>query len=344
MNPTVYEICGLGLGLASCNRHASSPEQPQRFAGSSSCRECHEHFYKLWAPSHHGLAMQPYAFARTNLAPQPTPIRVRDSLFCADVSKGVVVENGPQGAYRYTMLQAMGGKNVFYFLTPLDRGRLQVLPVAYDVRRHEWFDTAASAMRHFESHPDEALHWTEPPYTFNTSCFSCHVSQLTNNYNLAADTYHTTWGEPGINCESCHGPASEHIQSARAAPKGQPLKDPKLITFSSFTADQINSACGSCHARLYPITTSFVPGEDFFDHFGLVALENPDFYPDGRELGEDFTYTSWRLSPCLKSGKLSCISCHTSSGRFRFQAEETGPSVPSVSPGQGRKCFRAFAS
>ena len=29
-------------------------------AGSASCRECHEAFYKLWATSRHGLAMQPF--------------------------------------------------------------------------------------------------------------------------------------------------------------------------------------------------------------------------------------------------------------------------------------------
>jgi hypothetical protein len=29
------------------------------YTGSVSCRKCHEKFYQLWAPSHHGLAMQP---------------------------------------------------------------------------------------------------------------------------------------------------------------------------------------------------------------------------------------------------------------------------------------------
>ncbi|MHC4291780.1 MAG: hypothetical protein ACYSTR_06155, partial [Planctomycetota bacterium] len=31
------------------------------YLGSSQCRPCHEKFYQLWAPSHHGLAMQPYS-------------------------------------------------------------------------------------------------------------------------------------------------------------------------------------------------------------------------------------------------------------------------------------------
>ena len=47
-------------------------------AGSSSCRECHERFYGLWASSHHGLAMQPYSeeLARSHLAAAPTAISI----------------------------------------------------------------------------------------------------------------------------------------------------------------------------------------------------------------------------------------------------------------------------
>ena len=44
--------------------------------------------------------------------------------------------------------------------------------------------------------------------------------------------------------------------------------------------------------------TTFTPGDRYLDHYDLVALENPDFYPDGRDLGENYTYTLWRMSPC----------------------------------------------
>jgi tetratricopeptide (TPR) repeat protein len=85
------------------------------------------------------------------------------------------------------------------------------------------------------------------------------------------------------------------------------------------TPDQINGMCATCHAKLSPLTAEFVPGERFLDHFALTTLEDTDFYPDGRDLGENFTETTWRLSPCLKSGKLDCVDCHTSSGRYRFR-------------------------
>ena len=71
-----------------------------------------------------------------------------------------------------------------------------------------------------------------------------------------------------------------------------------------------------------PITASVTPGDRFFDHYDIATLEDPDFYPDGRDLGENYTYTSWLMSPCAKAGKINCVTCHTSSGRYRFRAEE----------------------
>jgi len=69
------------------------------------------------------------------------------------------------------MVHGLGGKNVYYFLTPMERGRLQTLPVAYDVRKKEWFDTAASGVRHFPGQPDKPVDWKDsaipstPPVT-----------------------------------------------------------------------------------------------------------------------------------------------------------------------------------
>jgi tetratricopeptide (TPR) repeat protein len=149
------------------------------------------------------------------------------------------------------------------------------------------------------------------------------VSQLSTNYDRGTDTYHTTWAEPGINCETCHGPSAEHNAIARATPKGQPLPDPKIISTKTMTTEQRNHLCASCHAKATaPLTPSYPPGEKFFDHFDLVTLESPDYYADGRDLGENYTYTSWLMSPCVKSGKLDCMHCHTSSGRYRFKEAE----------------------
>ena len=305
---------------------SSSGKQAAAFAGSVSCRECHERFYELWAPSHHGLAMQPFTadFARTSLSPQTTSFVIGKWEYRAEIGadRSWVHEKGPEGEKKYEMRHAMGGKNVFYFLTPMQRGRLQVLPVAYDVRKKHWFDTTASMVRHFTDVRDEPLDWKEQPLTFNVSCYNCHVSQFSTNYDAETDTYRTVWAEPGINCETCHGPGSEHVRVCKQAPEGQPPEDLKIISTKKFTAEQTNSLCATCHTKAPPITATFQPGNRHFDHFGLVTLEHRDFYPDGRDLGENYTYTLWRMSPCVKSGQLDCVHCHTSSGRYRFATEQ----------------------
>lgn len=295
------------------------------YAGSVSCRECHEKFYQLWSTSRHGLAMQPYTpgFARANLTPQQGDLAVGKFKYRTDIRTGTVVESGPKGRKNYRIAHVMGGKNVYYFLTPLQKGRLQTLPVAYDVKKKEWFDMAASGIRHFPGgERGRPVNWKDSPYTFNTACYSCHVSQLSTNYVLKTDTYRTVWAEPGINCETCHGPSADHNRVMKASPRGQRPEDMKIISVRKFTADQHNSSCSICHSKGIPLTTAFIPGDRLFDHSDLVTLESPDYYPDGRDLGENYTYTSWLMSPCAKSGQLHCVQCHTSSGRYRFKAEE----------------------
>ena len=268
--------------------------------------------------------MQPYSddFARKQLTPQEKDIVIKKNRYRADLKSGVVLEKGPKGTKRYKIEHVIGGKNVYYFLTLLKKGRLQTLPLAYDVNKKEWLDTAASGVRHIPGEqPDQPIDWKDSPYTFNTACYGCHVSQLSTNYDPKTDTYHTTWIEPGINCETCHGSSIEHNKIAKATPKGEPLSDLRIIRTKTMTKEQRNDLCSSCHAKASPLTVEYKPEERFFDHFDLMTLEDPDFYPDGRDLGENYTLTSWRMSPCAKSGQLDCIHCHTSSGRYRFKKE-----------------------
>ena len=301
----------------------SPTESQPTYAGSASCRECHESFYRKWATSRHGLAMQPYTprFAQAELEVISSgEFVIGDRRYRAAVgpSDGFVLESGPEGEKKHSIAQVLGGKNVYYFLTPSLRGRLQVLPLAYDVRRREWFDTAASALRRHAGVEDAPLRWTHRAFSFNTSCYSCHVSQISKNYDLETDTYQTRWLEPGINCETCHGPAGVHLREANSASYPKSANRDDIVRAGSLTADQKNTLCGSCHAKMIPISAGYRPGGDFWDHFDLVTLESLDYFPDGRDLGENYTFTSWSLSPCVRSGRLDCLHCHTSSGRLRF--------------------------
>jgi len=304
---------------------ASATTATARYAGSVRCRDCHADFYRRWSGSHHGLAMQPFspALARAQLTSQHQDVVVAGHRYRADLTAGHVRDTSASGAVDHPIAHVMGGKNVFFFLTPHERGRLQVLPVAYDVRRKEWYDVGASGLRHFTDVPEQAVRWTDPELTFNTSCHGCHVSQLASNYDAATDAYRTTWVEPGINCETCHGPGDEHIRAAQQAGPGKPLADSKLIAIKSFSHEQKNEMCAPCHAKMSPLTSGFRAGDRYFDAFDLVGLESRDFYADGRDLGENYTFTGWRASACARSGQLDCLHCHSSSGGYRFKEAAT---------------------
>lgn len=361
--------CAIAPAIAAANATAPLTFTPapvtsatvEGFAGSTSCRKCHEGFYQKWSTSWHGLAMQPYSdkFSTEKLTAQTTSIVIGKANYLAEVGtgQGWVIEKTSESEQEYPIAYVMGGKNVYYFLTPLDKGRLQTLPLAYDVHKKEWYDTAASALRHFPGElADSPLHWKERPYTFNTACYNCHVSQLSTNYNAQNDTYNTTWLEPGINCETCHGPGVEHnrvFEAAAAAGETTPSKL-HLISTRKLSAEQNNAICMACHAKMSALSPSFPPGERFFDHFDLVTLEEDDYYPDGRDLGENYTATSWLMSPCAKASPgFTCIHCHTSSGRYRFsgtdannaclpchkQRVETAPTHSHHAPGtKGNQC------
>ncbi len=308
------------------------PSDKKQFVGSKTCYDCHTKFYEIWSTSRHGLAMQPYsaAFAKKELKPQVNDVVIGKQAFRAETGEkqGWVREKHGDKETRYRIAHVMGGKNTYYFLTQMPKGRLQVLPVAYDVHQQAWYDTAASGVRHFPDRRlrDEALPWTDRLFTFNTTCFDCHVSQLATNYDLETDTYHTTWREAGISCESCHGPGGEHTQAMEAGVQGHTSKDIKIIRTLEFGHAQMNDMCATCHAKLVPLSTDFIAGERFYDHYDLITLEHHDYYPDGRDLGENYTFTSWSMSPCLKSDKLDCNQCHTPSGRPRFEGCEANRS------------------
>lgn len=314
----------LVLALFSCKSRNPNQVAENEFQGSESCRECHENFYQLWEPSYHGQAMMPInaEFIQKHQLPNSKAIDVEGHMFTVeflDSTMKMYERDGDQLIETYDVIWAMGGHNVYTFLTPFEKGKLQNIPLAFDANRKEWFNYPMAGMRHFNdgSPDDEALPWKDDMFAFNTGCYSCHISQLSTNFDLETETYHTTWREAGINCETCHGPAGEHIRIFRNLKEGEEAEELGLISTSVFTQEQNNDACAPCHAKMTPITPSYMPGDKYFDNYNITTLEDRDFYPDGRDLGENYTMTGWMMNPCVEGGELHCVTCHTSSGRDR---------------------------
>jgi predicted CXXCH cytochrome family protein len=110
-----------------------------------------------------------------------------------------------------------------------------------------------------------------------------------------------------VGCEACHGPMRAHADWQKAYP--QQKGDPNLTKLSR---DQMLDTCGMCHARRAELTGDFVPGDKFFDHFGLSIPDDSDlFYADGQVHDEDYEYTSF-LGSKMHAAGVRCMDCHDS--------------------------------
>jgi hypothetical protein len=91
----------------------------------------------------------------------------------------------------------------------------------------------------------DPLHWTGPNQNWNYMCADCHSTNLVRNFNLADNSYKTTWSEINVSCETCHGPGSAHVKWAEErkkrgltgrddSPMGLDVQEPAAVDYSGF--------------------------------------------------------------------------------------------------------------
>lgn len=276
------------------------------YAGSPSCRECHEEAFAAWEKSNHGLAERPLnpeldqpAFdpSRTfRHGTQTTSVRFRDGQYEVEA----VGLSGRPEVFRVE--RVIGNDPLRQFLVPFPGGRLQTLEASYDPHRNEWFNVYGEEDRQ----PGEWGHWTGRGMNWNNMCAGCHNVRVRKNYDAATDSYHTAMVEHGVGCESCHGPLKRHGEWRKLYPD-KTLKDPTLTVFST---NQVVATCAGCHARRGDLTGDFVVGDSFFDHYSLVIVDPSDtYYPDGQVRDEDYEYAAF-LGSRMGNAGVSCLDCH----------------------------------
>jgi len=276
-----------------------------KYAGSASCKECHEEAYAAWRASNHGLA------ERLPSAEREDPAFVPSRSFTHGTQSTEVRKNGDDyevitpgldGTYGPFIVQRVIGNNpLLQCLVPFPGGRWQTLEASYDPRSNEWFNVYGEEDRQ----PGEWGHWTGRGMNWNTMCAVCHNTRLRKNYDPDTDTFHTAMVEMTVGCEACHGPMKDHGDWVRQ--HGENVPDPTLKPLSR---EQIFDTCASCHSRRMEITGDFVPGDPYFDHFQLGIVDESDtWYPDGQNWDEDYEVTAFLGSRMHMKG-VRCVDCH----------------------------------
>jgi hypothetical protein len=139
----------------------------------------------------------------------------------------------------------------------------------------------------------------------DSTCLFCHASRVQRPVNGTVNKFAgDAFLQPGVGCERCHGPGSDHVKGLG------PMVNPAKLT-----GDRRDSVCNQCHlegeariARAGRTQDLYTPGESLSD--SLAVFVRDDAAID--RLGAVSHVEALALSLCKRrSGDgLSCITCH----------------------------------
>ena len=305
------------------------------YAGSASCRECHEEAFKKWAGSHHAEAERLIQTNRDQAAFAPAhefKHGTQTTFVQWDDGQAQIAGLGLNHQWETNpVARVIGEDPLRQFLIAFSGGRFQVQEASYDPRSNEWFNVFGNEDRQ----PGEWGHWMGRGMNWNAMCAACHNTRVRKNYDAATDSYHTTMSETTVSCEACHGPLKAHVDWQK---KYGGTNDP---VFPKHSRQQVFDMCASCHARRADLTGNFVPGDDFNDHYELTTVDASDlFYPDGQIRDEDYEQSAF-LGSKMQNAGLTCLDCHPRSlhmaklhgNALCMQCHKGGfPKAPAINP------------
>lgn len=309
----VIAILGMVAAIASDWYSALPATATAQFVGRDTCAKCHQAELALWHGSDHDRAMElPSAtsvvgdFNNTSF----TRFGVTTKFF-RDGEKYLVNTEGPDGEFHdYEIKYTFGVRPLQQYMVEFPDGRVQVLRVSWDTVKNEWFYVTPPDVIDERILPGDPLHWTGMGQNWNTMCAECHSTNLQKNYDPQSDTYHTTYSEIDVSCETCHGPGSMHVELAESNSlfwdRNHGYGLPELKQASS--AEQVDS-CAPCHSRRTQIHANFHAGDKYLDHYEPSPLHEGLYHADGQMLDEVYVYGSF-LQSKMYAEKVRCTDCH----------------------------------
>ncbi|MDF1875282.1 hypothetical protein JHD48_06015 [Sulfurimonas sp. SAG-AH-194-I05] len=262
------------------------------FVGSSQCIECHKEKHQTWSHSRHPKMIQ-------NPVKNPEVVVADFSQLPANANftlKDAVYTVGGKFKQRFMLRKDSNGTEDYVL------GNYQ-----WNVQTQKWQSFKPWKYWYKDAYP----HANEELPT-SRACDGCHFTGFMSKEKRV---------ESGIACESCHGPASEHV------------KNPDSPVYLAINSDPVrqNEVCLQCHmrnrdkrledhnisalfgdARDYPF--GYEPGKPL-SQYKMVApfvlgQETKEFYANGmgkknRTQGNEFVHSM--------KGKhgITCINCHS---------------------------------
>lgn len=333
---------------------------PPGFVGSSACADCHADRYAEWAASTHGRAGGTPGQVEVIAPFDGAPIVFADAT--------VIPSIGSEGEYRFAVQREdlddvvltvhgvvggghMQGGGTQGFVSRFEDGTVRFLPFDYSRAEDLWFCNTSPIESFWMASVSPGLRpdmgWVPitptmkltdcgdwPPVrvlgtsTRFANCQQCHGSQITMAYDTLARGYETGAESLAINCESCHGPAAEHVRLAREGSLAD-RSDVGLRSLDDLDEDASLGVCFQCHALKRALRSDYLPGDTLANYYSLGAplIADEPLFPDGRV--RTFAYqANHRFSDCYLNGRMTCVDCHEPHGqgyRDVFRRPLSGP-------------------
>jgi tetratricopeptide (TPR) repeat protein len=315
--PALFLPACLVLGLAAWSAAdwwiALPRDREATFVGRQTCAQCHAAEVERWNGSDHDRAME-IATEESVLGDfndsEFTWIGVTTRFFRRDGKYMVNTEGADGKMHDYEIKYTFGIDPLQQYMVEFPDGRVQVLSVSWDINRKEWFMVTPPDVPDERILPGDPLHWTGVAQNWNTMCAECHSTDVHKNFDLATNTYHTTFSEIDVSCETCHGPGSIHVELAESSAifwdriHGYGL--PKLKGANAVAELE---TCAPCHSRRSQIHVDYHQREKFLDLYKPALLDAGLYYPDGQIRDEVYVYGSFQQSKMFAQG-VRCVDCH----------------------------------
>ena len=325
------------------------------FVGSKKCRDCHKNEYDKWLDSHHDHAMDEVN-EKTVLGDFDNAVFENHGVtsgFFRKNGRYFVSTQGPEGKMgEFEVTHTFGWYPLQQYLVPFPGGRLQCLPIAWDVEQKTWYDLNPEA----PLDPKDWLYWTHAGQNWNGMCAECHSTNLKKNYDPHADDYHTTWSDIDVGCEACHGPGSRHVEWSELPDMARPQVEnfELAVKTSGLGSRSLVELCAPCHSRRAALGDYTHAEPDLLDSLLPTLLNENVYFEDGQILEEVYVYGSFtqskmyhrdvRCSDChdvhsvklLKEGNDLCLQCHRAkeydTKKHHFHKKEGEKGEPIRSP------------
>ncbi|MCG8448128.1 MAG: tetratricopeptide repeat protein, partial [Pirellulales bacterium] len=283
------------------------------YVGRDRCATCHQNQVRQWIGSDHDRAME-LPTEETVLGDFDNAAFTRFGVttrFFRKEGKYFVNTEGPDGEFQdFEIKYTFGIRPLQQYMVEFPDGRVQVLRVSWDTRKNRWFYVTPSDVPDERIEPGDPLHWTGVGQNWNTMCAECHSTNLQKNYDLETNSYHTTYSEIDVSCETCHGPGSIHVELAESNSLFWDRNHGYgLAKLKGTSAEAQIETCAPCHSRRSPIHPGFAGGKEFFDHYNPALLYAGLYHTDGQILDEVYVYGSFLQSKMHTKG-VRCTDCH----------------------------------